>query len=101
MLIDDLDGSTADETVSFAFRGTSYEVDLTAKHANELEKALSKYLDADRKVSAAGSARPMARRAAAGTAAGDIRSWARDNGFEVNDRGRVSAQIREAFEAAH
>ena len=100
MLTDDLDGGEADETVNFAFRGTSYEVDLTAKHAYDLEKALSKYLDVARKVTSAPSVRGTSRRAA-GPAPGDIRSWARANGFEVNDRGRVSAQIREAFEAAH
>ncbi len=100
MLSDDLDGSEADETVSFAFRGTSYEIDLTAKHANELEKALSKYLDVARKVSSGRSARGASRRASV-SSAGDIRTWARANGFEVSDRGRVSAEVREAFEAAH
>ncbi len=100
MLTDDLDGSEADETVSFAFRGTSYEVDLSAKHANEFEKAIGKYLDMAQKVSSGRVGRGTSRRPA-GPAAGDIRSWARDNGFEVNDRGRVPAEVREAFEAVH
>ncbi len=99
-LTDDLDGSEADETVRFGFRNVAYEVDLNAKHASDLEKAISKYLDAARKIGRTPRATTK-RSSSAKSDAGSIREWAKANGFVVSDRGRVSAEIREAYEAAH
>jgi nucleoid-associated protein Lsr2 len=31
----------------------------------------------------------------------DVRSWARENGFQVSDRGRVSSEVIAAYEKAH
>lgn len=111
VLEDDLDGSEASETVTFGLDGTTYEIDLTDEHATELREALAPYVGHARKVS--GSAR-RGRKTSAGAAgngsagsadggpsAKEIREWARSNGYEVPDRGRVSAEVREAFDAAN
>ena len=101
VLVDDLDGSEATETVSFGLDGTSYEIDLNDKNAAKLRDVLSGYVGHGRKV---GSAPRRGRKAAASTggpSAREIRDWARSNGHDVPDRGRVSAEVREAFAAAH
>ena len=98
VLEDDLDGSEATETVSFALDGTSYEIDLNDENASALRDALSGYIGHARK-----SGRPRRGPARAGssskTSAGEIRDWARSNGYEVSERGRVPRQVVEAFEA--
>lgn len=98
VLVDDLDGSDADETVSFALDGKEYEIDLSAKNAQKLRDAFAPYVGHARK--AAGRRRGRAA-ANAGASPADIRAWARDNGFNVPDRGRVSSEVREAYLAAH
>ena len=99
ILVDDLDGSEADETVSFALDGTSYEIDLNEKNAAKLRDALSGYIGHARKVSSTRKRRSSA--ASSGPSARELRDWARSNGYEVSDRGRVPAEVREAFAAAH
>ena len=98
-LIDDIDGKAADESVTFGLDGVQYEIDLSKKNADELRSQLGQYIDAGRKVG--GRKRKGQRAAGGGTAAADIRQWARDNGWDVPDRGRVSAEVREAYAAAH
>lgn len=103
VLEDDLDGSEATETVSFALDGSSYEIDLNADNAGKLRDALAVYIGHGRKVTAGGR-RGGGRRAAAvdgGTSAKEIREWARSNGYDVPDRGRIPAEVRSAYEAAH
>ena len=99
VLVDDLDGNDADETVTFGLDGVDYEIDLSKKNADGLRSQLGQYIDAGRKVG--GRKRKGQRAAGGGTAAADIRQWARDNGWDVPDRGRVSAEVREAYAAAH
>ena len=103
VLVDDLDGKDADETVSFGLDGSNYEIDLSSAHAQELRDSLERYIKAARKAGGSGR-RGKGRRsgaASSGTSAADIRAWARENGFDVPDRGRVSAEVREAYAAAH
>jgi hypothetical protein len=100
VLVDDLDGSDASETVAFGLDGTAYEIDLNDKNAAALRDALSAYVGHARKVSARGR-RTRSAAATSGPSARELREWARSNGFEVSDRGRVPAEVREAFEAAH
>lgn len=99
ILEDDLTGGKADETISFALDGVSYEIDLSTKNADKMRKGLAQFIAASRRV---GGRSAKGRGAATGgkqeTQA--IRAWAKDQGLEINDRGRVSAQIREAYEAA-
>jgi len=103
VLVDDLDGSEATETVSFALDGTSYEIDLNDENAAALREALSGYVGHARKAS--GGNRRGGRRTASATTSGpsaaDVRAWARENGYELSERGRVPAEVRQAYDAAH
>ncbi|MFF9375888.1 Lsr2 family protein [Streptomyces griseoluteus] len=104
LLVDDLDGGEADETVTFALDGKTYEIDLTTANADKLRGLLDAYVKGGRRTGGRSSGgRGKATRAASGgnqdTAA--IRAWAKENGYDVNDRGRVPASIREAYEKAN
>ena len=97
-LIDDIDESDAAETVSFALDGASYVIDLSEKNAQALRDALALYIaHAQRDVRGRGARRGSR----AGSTASDIRAWARSAGYAVPDRGRVSAEIKAAYDAAH
>ncbi len=103
LLVDDIDGSSADETVTFGLDGAAYEIDLSATNAAMLRKGLAEYLAHGRRASLTRAARrrPTAKPAAAAAGstidAATVRSWARDNGYAVNDRGRIPAEIVEAY----
>ena len=101
VLEDDLSGGEATETVTFGLDGTTYEIDLNDKNAGKLRDALAPYVGHGRKVGAAPrrGRRPSA--SADGASAREIREWARSNGHDVPDRGRVSADVRAAYEAAN
>jgi hypothetical protein len=103
VLVDDIDGADAAETVSFALDGVDYEIDLSDKHAAQLRNAVSLYVGHARRT---GGRRKSGRRASAatpdgGASAADVRAWARENGWDVPERGRVSAEVREAYAAAN
>ena len=99
-LVDDLDGSAADETVSFALDGSAYEIDLSAAHAAQLRDALAGYVGAARRVGGRRAAGP--KRAARGSSeTAEIRAWAKANGQRVSERGRISAQVKAAYDKAH
>ena len=100
-LVDDVDGSPADETVSFALDGTAYELDLSAANATGLREALAGYIGHARRVSSSSSRRSSGgpRRSSGSSDARAIREWARANGHKVPDRGRVSAEVKAAYEA--
>jgi hypothetical protein len=103
ILVDDLDGGEAEESVSFALDGVNYEIDLSAENAEALRDALADWVGHARKVGGrSGRGRP-AGRSKAGTKADltDVRAWARDHGFKVSDRGRVSSEVMSAYEGAH
>lgn len=104
VLVDDIDGGDAAETVSFGLDGVDYEIDLSAQHAGQLREALALYIGHGRRTG--GRKRSGQRGGAAtagkgGTSAAEIRDWARANGWDVPARGRVSAEVREAYAAAH
>ncbi|WP_284982445.1 Lsr2 family protein [Arthrobacter sp. efr-133-TYG-118] len=99
LLEDDLDGSTADETVLFGLDGVEYVIDLNTAHANELRESVSKFTAAARKV---GRVKTPPRRATAiGTDTKAIRAWAIENGIPINSRGRIQADVIERYKAAH
>lgn len=100
ILVDDIDGSDAEETVTFAIDGVNYEIDLNAKNAQKLRDAVAPFVGHARKT---GGRRRKGQRGAGGggASAADIREWARANGWDVPDRGRVSAEVREAYAAAN
>ena len=104
ILTDDLDGSDAHETVQFTLDGVSYEIDLSETNAESLREAVASYVAAARRVGGRSTRRPgapKARPAADRTDVSDLRTWARDNGFQISDRGRISGEIRAAYEAAN
>ncbi|QKV94175.1 Lsr2 family protein [Streptomyces sp. NA02950] len=103
LLVDDLDGGEADETVTFALDGKSYEIDLTTANADRLRDALEPFTKGGRRTGGRTSGgRGKARAAAGGSQdTAKIRAWAKENGYEVNDRGRVPATVREAYEKAN
>jgi hypothetical protein len=104
LFIDDIDGSEAEGTVRFALDGADYEIDLNAKHAEALRKALARYVEAARRSSGGGTARRPARggrrAAASGLNTTEVREWAKAQGIEVKDRGRVPAELVVRFRAA-
>ena len=102
VLIDDVDGGHADETVSFALDGVSYEIDLSDKNAKKLRDALASWTGTPRpRGSARGRRRSSAAAAPKRTDLGSVREWARANGYQVSDRGRISAEIQGAYDKAH
>jgi hypothetical protein len=99
VLIDDIDQSDAEETVTFGLDGKEFAIDLNKKNARSLRDSLAPYVAHARPVSR-GSRRSSAK-AASGAAPSEIRAWARENGWDVPERGRVAAEVREAYAAAH
>ena len=105
-LVDDFDGEgPADETVEFSIDGVSYEIDLTARNPKKIREDLKQWIDAGRRVGGRRRGRPGAA-PGRGRASIDreqsaaIREWARRNGHKVSTRGRIPAEIIEAFHAA-
>jgi len=99
-LVDDLDGSAAEETVEFGLDGVSYEIDLTGAHSSELRAALAQYVKHGRR----SGGRRRARRPSGGKPAAvdreqnqAIREWARQNGYDVSGRGRIRDEIVQAY----
>jgi hypothetical protein len=102
VLIDDIDGGDAEETVTFALDGVTYEIDLSDKNAKKLRDDLANWTGHARR---AGAAKAPSRRRSAGSAKRTdltaVREWARANGHAVSDRGRISAEIQSAYDKAH
>ena len=93
---DDIDGSEAEETIRFAIDGTEFEIDLSKAHAKELRGTLEPYIKVARK---SGRSRAGRRRSASSAKEETkaIRDWARRQGMEVSDRGRIPAEIQQAY----
>lgn len=109
LLVDDIDGGTAEETVTFSLDGVAYEIDLTAENAAQLRESFSRWVGHARKTGSGsrgggrqsrGASQPRRSASSSGDATA-IREWARQNGHEVSERGRISAEVRKAYEAAH
>ena len=94
-LVDDVDGSEADETVQFSIDGATWEIDLSHQHAAELREALNKYIWHARKVGGR-----QVRRTSARADNRAIRKWAQARGIPVNPRGRVPADVLDQYRAA-
>jgi hypothetical protein len=97
-MTDDIDGTKADEAVSFRIDGTSYEIDLSKKNAAALRRVFTPYIE-------------HARRAPRGARAGrpgrnrqrspDVRAWAKSQGIQVSERGRIPASVVSRYEEAN
>ncbi len=110
ILTDDIDGTelpAGSRSTRFALDGVEYEIDLSVENARALADALSPYIAAGRRVGGSGRAASASSRPRSRATGGDadrlaaIRSWAQGNGYAVGDRGRIKAEIVEAYEAAH
>lgn len=101
ILTDDVDGSEASQTVSFGLDGVAYEIDLNDGHAEQLRERLEPWLSNGRRVG--GRRTAGTRRAVGGDSERNarIREWARKNGHEVSDRGRIAGTVIDAYEAAN
>ncbi|MDQ1016710.1 histone-like nucleoid-structuring protein Lsr2 [Streptomyces afghaniensis] len=105
LLLDDLTGGDADETVTFGLDGKTYEIDLNDKNAAKLRKFLAPYVEAGRKVKGAAPAgnrgRAKATRSESEPSPEVYRKWAASHGYEVSKRGRVPQSIKDAYAAAN
>jgi hypothetical protein len=101
LFIDDLDGGEAAGTVRFSLDGTEYEIDLSEEHADALHTTLAKYVEHARK--AGGASRRQVRGGRRGADAIDtakVREWAKEQGIDIKDRGRVPATVVEQYQTA-
>lgn len=102
LLIDDLDGSEASETVTFGLDGSTYEVDLNSDNANKLRESLRPFIEVGRKKTrktTRGRAK-TSRSSSNPQRAAQIRAWAKEAGLDVNERGRIPQSVVEKYEAA-
>lgn len=105
VLVDDLDGSEASGTVSFGFDGRSYEIDLSEANTAQLRDALAPFVASARRTGGSGRASAAPRRSRAPRSGGSdreqtaaIREWARANGHEISERGRIPNSVLQAYE---
>lgn len=103
-MTDDIDGSEANETVTFGLDGSSFEIDLSEAHAEDLREVLAPFISVARRQGGRSVARSTA--PAKAKAAGDVdpkavRSWAEANGVAVNARGRLKAEVIDQYRAAN
>jgi hypothetical protein len=105
MLVDDLDGGEADETITFAIDGAQYEIDLSKKNASKMRDALAPFAAAGTRVARVGSSARVAAPRGRGAGAVDrdqnraIRDWAQAKGISVSDRGRIKQEIVDRYHA--
>jgi hypothetical protein len=103
-LVDDLDGSKAEETVGFGLDGIAYEIDLSSDNAGKLRDALADFVSTARRAGGRkrGPGRPAGVKTARPASADReqnqaIREWARKQGMKVSDRGRIPAEVLDAY----
>jgi Lsr2 len=97
-LLDDIDGSTAAESVQFGLDGKSYSIDLSDENANRLREGLSRYVSNAQLITSNNSKPKAAKKPARNSEdVQKIREWAKANGYEVNPRGRISQEINQKY----
>ena len=101
LLEDDINGGQAAETISFALDGRSYEIDLNEENAQALRDALAPWIGAGRRVGERTTPASRGKSARRSSDSADIRRWATEEGIPVSTRGRISADLRARYEAAH
>ncbi len=104
-LVDDLDGSDAEETVAFALDGSTYEIDLSRANAAKMRDALAPYVGGARRAAGRSGGKATRSRSGAGRArnsrSGDIRAWAKSRNMKISDRGRIPAEIAAEYDQAN
>jgi len=101
VVTDDLDGSAGAETVSFGLDGVAYEIDLNEVNRARLGSALEPFIHAGRRVQRSNRSRGAGRRPAPTTDRAAIRTWAKEAGLQVSERGRISSEVMRQYEAVH
>ncbi len=101
VLTDDLDGSEATETVTFALDGSNYEIDLSEANASRFRDAMAPYVAGSRRTAVRRGRAAGGKRRTDSVSANEVRNWAVEQGLSVSARGRVPAEIREAYDRAH
>lgn len=97
ILSDDLTGNESEdvETITYMVQGVFYEIDLSEKSWETMDKALARFIKNSREITRAAAITRF-------TQAGDsdnekLREWARSAGYEIGERGRISEEIRQAY----
>lgn len=98
LLVDDIDGSDATNTVTFGLDGVSYEIDLNEDNTRQLRSEMEKWTVLARRT---GGRAQRGTGASTGGDAAKIRQWAVANGYDVSERGRIRADVREAYAKAN
>lgn len=101
LLVDDIDDSRAERNVTFSIDGDSYEIDLSQANIDKLYSALEPYVKSARKVRGRRKGTSATKSTGGANKAAMVREWARGQGMQVSERGRVSQEVMEAYEAAH
>jgi hypothetical protein len=103
LLLCDLDDGNVDaeETLQFSLDNQSYEVDVCAEHAEKIRNGLGPFVAQARKISGAPASSRRQRPANNRLETASIRSWAKDHGIHINERGRIPASVVKEYEAAH
>jgi hypothetical protein len=100
-LIDDIDGSPAEQTVEFSFLGTHYEIDLNDKHTEQMRKALQPWLASARRAKGVRRRGTVRRTPKASKPTNDeIRAWAKTAGIKVAEKGRIANSVIEQYMAS-
>lgn len=99
-LLDDLTGTAASETVTFALDGVSYEIDLSEENAAQLRDTMNPYVIAGRRTAGRAKKGRSTNPSGSGQDLEKVRAWARENGYDVKDRGRIAANIMDAYRNA-
>lgn len=100
LLIDDLDGSEATQTVTFGVDGVTYEIDLSDEHAAALRESLAEWVSNARRVAGRRSVSRSASAAGNRGTTARIRAWAQSQGLEISSRGRIPSSVMEAYREA-
>jgi hypothetical protein len=103
------------KTVRFSWDGARHQIDLCSDHLDEVESTVNSWLRGSAPSNgtrrragkaggaakaAGGSKRAPAKRSGGSNASRELRSWAKANGYNVSDRGRIPGDVRTAYEAA-
>lgn len=102
--IDDIDGSVAERTFTFAVDGTNYEIDLSSENIAEFKASIAGFVESARRSGSSGTSRSRSigqRSSSDRERLTAIRGWARENGYNVRDRGRISAEVQQAYDRAN
>lgn len=101
-LVSDMSGGEADETVTFALDGTTYELDLTSKESDKFKGLFQDYIAVARKVSGGRGKKGSGSSGKSGRSdLADVRAWAKEQGMDVSERGRVRQEVLDAYDSAH